>query len=212
MNKKLISIIIAISVLLVAGFGGYNFWWKKTPQYSLQQVATSIQSHDLELFKKHVDLDSLLNRFMDDAFEQAKKENEKKKTNAFEAMGQQLGEGLIQLFKPRLVEMLKLQIEKYVETGTIEKAAKGKSEPPLSVEQIKEKLGDNFRGIKDVRTEGKISVVDIELFDKDKNQTRIIGLKMREKEGGYWQLIEIANFSDFLKEEKGNESKTVNKK
>jgi hypothetical protein len=108
--------------------------------------------------------------------------------------------------------MLKLQIEKYVETGTIEKAAKGKSEPPLSVEQIKEKLGDNFRGIKDVRTEGKISVVDIELFDKDKNQTRIIGLKMREKEGGYWQLIEIANFSDFLKEEKGNESKTVNKK
>jgi len=54
----------AVGVLVLA-VGSYVYW-QRTPQYSLHQIKQAIQTHDLALFRKHVDVEGLSSRLVDD--------------------------------------------------------------------------------------------------------------------------------------------------
>lgn len=57
MDKKIIAAgVVAIAVL--GGAGWYWWYYTKTPAYSLGIIKDSIQKHDVNKFKQHVDLDS----------------------------------------------------------------------------------------------------------------------------------------------------------
>ena len=70
MNKsKLTKILIAIAVIVIAVIGWYFLYFTKTPAYSLNLAKEAYTSHNLQQFKKHVDVDSIISSALDDAFE-----------------------------------------------------------------------------------------------------------------------------------------------
>ena len=195
-KKKLLA---GVLLVLLALLGGWYYYWTKTPTYSLKLIQESVQQHDIEKFKKHVDLDSLSSRLVDDIVGDAVT-GEK---NAFAA-------GILQLVKPAVVGIIKEKVIYYVENGD-----KQKSEPPADGKKTAEKASvqiDNtvdqklkfsnleYKKVAFTEKDGKTATVGIELFDKELQQSFTLQLKMRELADGTWQLMDIANFKDFLKE------------
>ena len=70
MNKsKLTKVLIGIAVIVIAVIGWYFLYFTKTPAYSLNLAKEAYTSHNLQQFKKHVDVDSIIGSALDDAFE-----------------------------------------------------------------------------------------------------------------------------------------------
>jgi hypothetical protein len=200
MNKKLIYSGSILAVILIAAYFAYSYW-TKTPEYSLAQITKSIQSHDVELFNKHVEVNTLASRLIDDMMSAATKKEETDEANAWSNLGQELGKGLLNLMKPRLTEIFKEQIEKYIETGDFGKTESEQTkEASLSLPELQKKFGKNFTGVKYSKKEGKIALVGIGLLNDRFEKELTLELKMREKEGGYWQLVEFANVPTLLNE------------
>ena len=199
-NKRLVCIAVAVIFILLVGYFGYSYW-TKTPKYSLSQIGKAIKTHDVELFNKHVDVNTLANRLIDDMITSTSKESDEKETNEWSKLGQELGKGLVNLMKPRLAEMMKEQIEKYIETGDF---GNPRDEPTgersVSLPEIQKHFGKNFTGVKFTKEEGKIALVGIGLFNERVDKEVVLELKLRKKEGGYWSLVEFANIPTLIGE------------
>lgn len=199
-KKRIVSVASALIIILLIGYFGY-FYWTRTPKYSLYQIAKAIQHHDVELFNKHVDVNTVAHRLIDDLIISAPKQKEEEETGEWGKVGRELGKGLINLMKPRLAEIMKEQIEKYIETGDFQKPEdEGSSENSIRLPEIQKRIGKSFTGVKFIKKEGKIVLVGIGLFNERIDKEVILELKMREKEGGHWQLVEFANIPALTKE------------
>ncbi len=64
-SQKKIGIVVIVAIICVAAF--YFLYWIKTPTYSLGLVREAVQKHDIEMFEKHVDLDTLYTKGFDEA-------------------------------------------------------------------------------------------------------------------------------------------------
>lgn len=196
-NKKSIAIIILV-IILASLLGGYFFWWKKTPRYSLGLLQNAIKTHDLVLFKKHFDVDTFSNKFVDYIFSQAS-DSEDVKNNP---IAQSFINGFINNMKPKLVSVLNTEIQNLVETGSIGK----KEDQSVDNNAISpEKLTENTRftkseikGIEYTKTDGKTAFVGVKLYDSQLQQSFIIEVKMHELEDGTWQVSEISNFKEYM--------------
>ena len=207
-----LSIILsAVVIILLMGYLGYSYW-TRTPKYSLYQIAKAIRHHDVELFNKHVDVNTLTNRLIDDLIlSTPKQKEEEEETSVWEKLGSEIGKGLVNLMKPRLAEITKEQIEKYIETGDFKKPEdKISGENSISLSEIQKSIGKTFTGMKSTKEEGKIALVGIGLFNERVNKEVILELKMRKKEGGYWQLVEFANVPALVKELQKLEEEKLN--
>lgn len=201
-NKRLIYIVTPIIIVLLVGYFGYSYW-TKTPKYALGQISKAIETHDVELFNKHVDVNTLSSRLIDDIITGSMNQNEQEQENNWSKLGQELGKGLVNLMKPRLTEMVKEQMEKYIETGDFGKPKEeSASDNSFSFPEIQKRFGKNFTGLKYTKQEGKIAIVGVGILNERFNKELILELKMREKEGGYWQLVEFANVPSLIKESK----------
>ena len=66
MSKNLKKIGLALLTIIVLGFAFYNFYWVKPPQYSLILIQKAIQTHNVNSFEQHVNLESIYNKGIDD--------------------------------------------------------------------------------------------------------------------------------------------------
>ena len=161
-------LVFAVVIAALVAWAGYAFWWKATPQYSLRQVAYAVETRDLELFRKHVDLDAAVDRFVDD---------------------------LSGMLTPQMKGSIKTGVERYVETGEIDRrdAKRVDEREPLS-----ERIRRAVRSVSYVRGEGETAFVGLEVDDDRTGETRTLELRMRELPDGYWQVVEISNLREFL--------------
>ena len=97
--KKVILIIGAFILLIILMTGGWFLYYTKTPIYSLGIIKTAIEQHDLETFKEHVDIDTLLNNAIDDLI-----------ANDDDIGKNALANGVIKTFKPNMIEEFKKEI------------------------------------------------------------------------------------------------------
>lgn len=207
MHKKLSIIIISCIAI-----GSILYWnYTKSPKYSLAQIEKSFKQHDISLFEKYIDIESLTNSLINDILDVQKKDVAK---NNFENLGESLGRGLVELLKPQFSQIAKQQLIKYVETGDLEKQKHTNStnNQNFSLLNILEKSGgtkSGFKGIEYIKKDGKVAYVGIVLYNEDYNTNLILDLKMRDR-GGYWQLIELSNFKDYINEIDDLESKKIN--
>ncbi len=100
MSNSLKKVGLALLAVIVIGFAFYNLYWVKTPQYSLTLIQKAIQTHDVNSFEQHVNLDSIYNKGIDDLLAASMKGQGISKMDAFSA-------GIIQMLKPNLVSWLK---------------------------------------------------------------------------------------------------------
>ena len=111
MNKKKVLFLVLLGIVVVLA-GAVGVWiHRSSPSYSLKQVVIAFQEHDLTSFQKYVDTKSVVSKLTDEAIRQYEQE---KGTNA-------LARGMITLFREKVETLWTSQIEKLVETGTLDK-------------------------------------------------------------------------------------------
>ncbi len=189
--------LIAI-VLVIGGVLGY-WYWTTTPQYSVMQIHTAIKQHDLQAFQKYVDIDSLASSMVDDLLAKPVQ-----KALGPGIVGELIGFGLGAFLKPPLVASMKAQITEYVEGGSDSPAAYSDSRTrkgrASSFKGIPAQLGFTqgvFKGVEYVRTEGKVSLVGLKLYNEKFACDLVLELKL-ENAGGYWRLVELSNLQNFM--------------
>jgi len=207
-NKKATLIIIIASVLLMGS--GVTFWfWTQTPTYSLLQIRKAIESHDVTKFEKYVDIKGVSSRLIDDMMSQSNSDDES--SEGLEGLGTGLAMGFVQLIKPRLTDIIREQVVRLVESGDFGSSDSSKHEgdsEDYNLVSIADQIGigkDGFKDVKDIKKNGKISIADFEFHNVKLDTNLILEFKLRDM-GGYWQIVEIANFTSLSKDIKNIES------
>lgn len=187
-------IIGAIVFVLLLSICGY-WYWTTTPKYSLQKAFTAISNHDLIAYDKYVDTDTVVSRMIDQLLS-SQDLNSEDGINA-------LATGIVQMIKPKLVEMAKEQIRSFVEKGDFETVSTDNNGPSFSIGSIYNRSSDGqddaqYRGIDYVKKNGNICFVGIKIYNPKLEQEIIPEIKMR-KVDSYWQIAEISNLSEMIK-------------
>lgn len=197
MKNKLLSIGVLILATTILAYGGYSYW-ARTPQYALQQIVKAVETHDVELFRKYVDVNTVASRFIGDMMDSVTQDEES--GDEASELGKNFGKGLVNLMKPRLTEIIAEQLDKYVETGDLGKSAQADKKEAISLTEVQDRIGKHIRDLKYVKKEGKIAIAGIGIYNEKFQKELTLELKLREKDGGYWQLVELSNFGSMLQE------------
>lgn len=195
-QNKTQKILIGIAIVIIAVIGWYFLYFTKTPAYSLNLAKEAYTSHNLQQFKKHVDVDSIIGSALDDAFEV---QMEKEKNNPFAA----LGKGLFESFKPAIVKQLSAEVYKIVateETGAGDKKSDGTSEALQEASGVK---GLEFKTIGSSDIDGDVAIVPLVFTDPQKDGKEvIIKLEMQRLEDKTWKVTRIVNLKEVANFEK----------
>lgn len=181
----IVGVSLGVVFFLLAGLiVGVDYWWRGRPEYSLNQIGVAVRTHNLPLFRKHVDIKTVSGRLIDDVMNLPSEDM----GSTAQRSGQGLAQGFMSLLKPRIVETLEAQIERYVETGNFSPQNQQDEINAAGLQDIINRLG-SFGWAK---IDGNIATTEITVFPASKDQKPIqLGLKLRRSEGGYWQLMEI---------------------
>lgn len=195
MNSKYLKIGGAIVALLAMITAWWFLYYTKTPTYSLGIVRKAVQQHDLDTFKKHVDLDTLMDKAIDDLLASDDQYNEMK-NNPFAT-------GLIQMLKPTVVDIVKKKVYSVVETGkdSVQSTANNNNEYANGIaNNISVDNNKTFVGVGKTTKDGKIATVELIVNDEDLGKEFTYVINMRELNDGTWQVTGIENLAEYFKE------------
>jgi hypothetical protein len=174
-----------VALVLVGGtaIGGY-LYWKRTPEFALKQVAKAITTHDRELFETYVDTESVINRAIDDLL--AHENAQRTIDDGEKSLGEQIGEGLVQLMRPKIVEMVQRELNKAIEpTGPAEDVESPVTQLLKSAE------------LKETSRAGKLTTVTMDATIVRFDLPVEVSLTMREQDG-HQRIFAITNLQEIL--------------
>ncbi|MBO2008428.1 hypothetical protein [Hymenobacter negativus] len=192
--KKLLLLV----VLLALGVGGYYYYrnLKNGPSGALVAAAAAVQTHDMATFEKYVDVNSVTTHLVDDVVQQGSM------LTALLPGGSLMMGGAMRLIKPTLAKAAHKEVQRYVETGSLEEAAATapKRLVNVSLTGLANKVvskDSEFKGIKYTREEGDNAFVGLEVTQPKYDTTMVIEVKMR-RQGDHWQMTQITNSGELL--------------
>lgn len=198
MDKKKLQMLIAVLVVVCGGMAWYFMYYTKTPTYSLYLIRDAVQKHDVQTFKQHVDLDSVMSRLVDDYLSHKLKNDPEMKDNPFKG----LAEGFVNVAKPAMVSVLKDKVIRAVEGDMPDN-----SQQPTQAAERKDNTApvDNlnvpaidYKGIAYEKKDGKIAIVGIKAVDPQLFDEFTFDIKMSELNDGKWQIVEVANVKEYF--------------
>lgn len=201
MKKKTLIVIAGLTIIIgTAGFLYYRYI--SSPEYALGQIKSAYEQHDITKFEKYVDTKTLINGILDKTLNEMSEKSTA--TSEAEKLGENLGKGLINLLRPQVEELWTQQINKLIETGNIDgdNSKKGLDELWTKNDTA------SFKGIKEVKKDGKVATISLEFNQPRFDTTLVIDIKMRDK-GSYWQLFDISNIFEFNKTVEALEERRV---
>jgi hypothetical protein len=188
-----LAAILAVGTFLAVGvalFAGVIYWqWTSSPTYSLSRIRSAVDEHDVVAFEKHVDVDTVASRLIDDLMAASTQPDDA------EDIGAAIATGMVELLKPRLVGMVKEQTLRLVEDGTFS-LPEGEGAALGHLARLDPRSG-GFRGIGSTEVRGKVAVVGLEFHDEELDADFVLELKLRDM-GGYWRLVELSNIAEVL--------------
>ena len=104
MSKKKLFIAVLVAVVGIV-LGWYFLYFTKTPVYSLNLAREAVEKHDVNAFKKHVDMDSIIGSGYDDVVAM-QLEDPEIKNSPFKDLAEVMFQGL----KPKIVPILSNEI------------------------------------------------------------------------------------------------------
>jgi hypothetical protein len=192
----IIGSIVGLGLFLIGGLVlAGEYWWRGRPEYSINQIGVAVRTHNLNLFRKHVDTRSVSGRLVDDITTASSRPARSDSERA----GQAWGQGLIALLKPQLVELFETEIERYVETGTFN-TDQSQGEVSKGFHDLSQRVGPYDWATIDGNV--ATTAVTIRTDAKDKAPLKL-GLKLRRTEDGYWQLMEVSLPRELLENMQG---------
>lgn len=193
--KKLLLLV----VLLGLAAGGYYYYrsLKQGPSGALVSAAAAVQTHDMATFEKYVDVNSVTTHLVDDVAQQGSA-----LTSLLPGGSLMMG-GAMRLLKPALAKAAHQEVQRYVETGSLEAAAAAapKRLVNVSLTGLASKIvspDSEFKGIKYTREEGDNAFVGLEVTQPKYDTTMVVEVKMR-RQGDHWQMTQITNSGELLR-------------
>ncbi|MBF9235923.1 hypothetical protein I2I05_00805 [Hymenobacter sp. BT683] len=191
---------LLLLVLLIAlGAGGYYYYrsLKNGPKGALVSAAAAVQAHDMVAFEKYVDVSSVTSHLVDDVAQQGSV-----LTSLVPGGGLMMG-GALRMLKPTLAKAAHQEVQRYVETGSLEAAVEAapKRMVNLSLTGLASRVvspESEFKGIKYTREEGDNAFVGLEVTQPKYDTTMVVEVKMR-RQGDHWQMTEITNSGELLR-------------
>jgi len=194
--KKLVLLLLLLAVVA----GGYYYYTslKAGPQYALMQAAAATQTHDLVAFERYVDVDALTGHLVDDVASQGSL------LTALVPGGGFAMQGALRMLKPQLAKAAHKEIQRYVETGSLEaaNAAAPKHLVNLSFTGLAGRVvgpDSEFKGIKYTTEKGDEALIGLEFTQPKFDTTMVLEVKMLKQPDGHWQAKEITNTSELLR-------------
>lgn len=181
---KLIAIASAVALMAIGtiavGLAGFEYWRRGQPEYSINRIGVAIETHDLQLFRKHVDVRSITSRLIDDLTRQSANDNTSN-----------LSMAMAGLLKPQLANHMSDQIERFVETGTFE--GRDKAGADKTVEMLHDEFAGRLGPLTSKQYEGNVATLELTVNPRNEKERAVtLGLKMRRTDDGYWQLMEVS--------------------
>jgi hypothetical protein len=194
--KKLVLLLLLLAVVA----GGYYYYTslKAGPQYALMQAAAATQTHDLVAFERYVDVDALTGHLVDDVASQGSL------LTALVPGGGFAMQSALRMLKPQLAKAAHKEIQRYVETGSLEaaNAAAPKHLVNLSFTGLAGRVvgpDSEFKGIKYTTEKGDEALIGLEFTQPKFDTTMVLEVKMLKQPDGHWQAKEITNTSELLR-------------
>lgn len=193
--KKILLLVLLIA-LAAAGYYYYNSL-KNGPSGALASAAAAVQAHDMVGFEKYVDISSVTSHLVDDVTQQG---------SALTSLlpGGSLATGLaMRMLKPTLAKAAHKEVQRYVETGSLEAAAAAapKRLVNISLTGLASKVvspDSKFKGVKYTREEGDNAYVGLEVSQPRYDTTMVVEVKMR-RQGDHWRMTQITNSAELLR-------------
>ncbi len=192
--KKLLLLVF----LLALGTGGYYYYrsLRHGPSGALVAAAAAVQTHDMATFEKYVDVNSVTTHLVDDVAQQGSV------LTALMPGGGLLMGGAMRLLKPTLAKAAHQEVQRYVETGSLEAAAAAAPQRLVNVSLtgLANKIvgpDSEFKGIKYTREEGDNAFVGLEVSQPKYDTTMVVEVKLR-RQGDHWQMSQIMNSAELL--------------
>jgi len=193
--KKLLLLVL----LLALGAGGYYYYrsLKNGPKGALVSAAAAVQTHDMVTFEKYVDVNSVTTHLVDDVAQQGST------LTSLMPGGSLLMGGALRMLKPALANAAHQEVQRYVETGSLEAAAAAvpKRLVNVSLTGLASRIvnpDSEFKGVKYTREEGDNAFVGLEISQPKYDTTMVVEVKMR-RQGDHWQMTQITNSGDLLR-------------
>ena len=191
---------LLLFVLLLALVGGGYYYYrtlKGGPGGSLVAAAAAVQMHDMASFEKYVDVNSVTSHLVDDVTQQSST------LTSLMPGGSLVMGGAMRLLKPTLAKAAHNEVQRYVETGSLEAAAATapKRLVNISLTGLASKVvspDSEFKGVKYTREEGDNAFMGLEVTQPRYDTTMVVEVKMR-RQGDHWQLTQIMNSAELLR-------------
>lgn len=193
MSKKKLFIAALVAVVAIV-LGWYFLYFTKTPVYSLNLAREAVEKHDVNAFKKHVDMDSIIGSGYDDVVAM-QLEDPKIKNSPFKDLAEVMFQGL----KPKIVPILSNEI--YNAIAKQPESSEQNAREKQVADEMKEKTGVKdleFKSIGSATVDGNSAVVPVTFNSKELNQDVTFNLAMKKLDDGTWQAVKINNFKEFL--------------
>lgn len=193
MSKKKLFIAALVAVVAIV-LGWYFLYFTKTPVYSLNLAREAVEKHDVNAFKKHVDMDSIIGSSYDDVVAM-QLEDPEIKNSPFKDLAEVMFQGL----KPKIVPILSNEI--YNAIAKQPERSEQNAREKQAADEMKEKTGVKdleFKSIGSATVDGNSAVVPVTFNSKELNQDVTFNLAMKKLDDGTWQAVKINNFKEFL--------------
>ncbi|MDU7146286.1 MAG: hypothetical protein E6305_07105 [Veillonella sp.] len=162
--------------------------------YSLNLAREAVEKHDVNAFKKHVDVDSIIGSGYDDVVAM-QLEDPEIKDNPLKGLAEVMFQGL----KPKIVPILSNEI--YNAIAKQPEDSNQNAREKQAADEMKEKTGIKdleFKSIGSATVDGNSAVVPVTFNSKELNQDVTFNLAMKKLDDGTWQAVKINNFKEFL--------------
>lgn len=201
MNKlKELKFEAVMFMALLAIIGMAYFYYestlsKNTPDYAAAEAFQSIETRNIRLFRKRVDVNSIANSVVNNAFN----DSELFPQDVTDKLQGSLGGKLLSLIKPSLVNLFADQMEDYIETGKLA------DDDHEDMPQILEELWVDLVGLdpsttftlEKVSTRKDKATAFVNMYRADLEQVATIEA-MLSKIDGTWKVISIQNLNPIL--------------
>lgn len=191
--------ILLLGVLLLVLAGGY--WYYRSmyagPQYSLMKAAAAVQTHNVAAFEQYVDVESVASDIVDQVTAQST-------VLKLLAPGGTAFVSSLRLLKPQLAAAARKEVQRYVETGSVEAAAAASSQRPLNVSILElagKVVGPNsrFKEVKYVKEDNNgQALVGLEFTQPKYDTTLVLELKMLKRDD-HWQVTQVTNTGELIR-------------
>ncbi|MBC6612299.1 hypothetical protein H8B15_15325 [Hymenobacter sp. BT507] len=191
------TLLLGVLLLLLAG----GYWYYRSistgPQYSLLKAAAAVQAHDVAAFEQYVDIESVASGMVDQVTTQST-------TLKLLNPGGAAFMGSLRLLKPQLAAAARKEVQRYIETGSVEAAVAAQPKRAINV-SILGLVGkvvspeSQFKDVKYVKEEDNgQALVGLEFTQPKYDTTLVLEVKMLER-GGHWQVTQVTNTGELIR-------------